>query len=376
MPLTADGREALVPWLQLLLTPGIGPAAVNRLLEAFEHPGNALAGDPARVRALVGDDRARALLGADAARDAAIESACLWARNEHHHLITLHDPGYPPLLRETHDPPPVLFVRGDPLSLSRPAIAIVGSRQPTRSGLLNAREFARALAAAGLTVVSGLAAGIDAAAHQGALDDGAQTVAVTGTGVDIVYPSHHQSLAEAIAASGAIVSELPLGTRAQPSNFPRRNRLIAGLTLGTLVVEAARQSGSLITAKLALEAGREVMAIPGSIHSPLSKGCHELIRQGAKLVESADDVLSELPAGMIRPREPGGRRPEQGMAVALLDPTDAGVLDCIEFAPIDLDGIVSASGLAASQVLAALTRLELGQRIERLADGRFCRCPA
>jgi DNA processing protein len=270
----------------------------------------------------------------------------------------------------------VLFVRGNPLSLARPAIAIVGSRQPTRSGLLNAREFARALAAEGLTVISGLAAGIDAAAHQGALDGGADTVAVTGTGVDIVYPDRHQSLADAIAANGAIVSELPLGTPAHPSHFPRRNRLIAGLTLATLVVEAARQSGSLITARLAIEAGREVMAIPGSIHSPLSKGCHDLIRQGAKLVESADDILSELPAGLGRRPTPAGGRPEPGAIAAPLDPADADVLDCIEFAPIDLDDIVSLSGQAASRVRAALTRLELAQRVERLADGRFCRCPA
>ena len=300
MPLPDDARETSAQWLRLVLTPGIGPATARRLLGAFGLPEEIFAAGHAKLSAALDGPRAQALLGADPERDAAVKSALDWAEAEGHHLLAFDDPRYPPRLLEISDPPPVLFVHGNPDALARPSLAIVGSRHASQSGLGHARDFARALGDAGLTIVSGLAQGIDAAAHRGALDTQAGTVAVMGTGIDLVYPTGHRALAEAIASNGALVSELPLGAPVLRSNFPRRNRLIAGLTLATLVVEAARQSGSLITARQATEAGRDVMAIPGSIHSPLSKGCHQLIRDGAKLVESAEDVLVELRGALGR----------------------------------------------------------------------------
>ncbi len=213
---------------------------------------------------------------------------------DNRHLITLHDARYPTLLREIDDAPPMLFIQGDPTILNLPQIAIVGSRNPSASGRQTATDFAHFLASAGLAITSGLADGIDGAAHQGALETKNSTLAVTGTGLDRVYPAKHRELAHRIAEQGALISELPPGTPPIPANFPRRNRIISGLSLGTLVVEAAQKSGSLITARLATEQGREVFAIPGSIHNPLARGCHALIRQGAKLVETAGDILEEL----------------------------------------------------------------------------------
>jgi len=210
------------------------------------------------------------------------------------HILTLHDPAYPALLKEIADPPPLLFVRGDPAVLSRPQLGIVGSRNPTPGGRSLAEDFARSLSRCGLVVTSGMALGIDAAGHRGALRGGGTTLAVAGTGPDRIYPARHRDLARAIVEQGAIISEFAPGTPALPSNFPRRNRIISGLSLGVLVVEAACRSGSLITARLAAEQGREVFALPGSIHNPLARGCHHLIRQGAKLVEDIEDIVEEL----------------------------------------------------------------------------------
>ncbi|MCM5571314.1 DNA-processing protein DprA [Burkholderiaceae bacterium FT117] len=375
MPLPAGARDASAPWLRLILTPGIGPAAVRRLLEAFGLPEDVLAAGHAKLSAAIGAPRAQALLAGDTARDAAIEAALRWAQADDHHLVCLDDPRYPPRLLQIADPPPVLFVRGDPESLGRPSIAIVGSRHATQAGLGHARDFARTLGEAGLTVVSGLAQGIDAAAHQGALATRAGTLAVTGTGIDRVYPPRHGPLADAIAANGAVLTELPLGTEVQRSNFPRRNRLIAGLALATLVVEAARQSGSLITARQAAESGREVMAIPGSIHSPLSKGCHQLIREGAKLVESAEDVLVELRGVLGQGSEPGrDRAAGAGEAPRAADPDGDGLLlGALGFDPADLDTLVERTGRPAGEIGARLLELELANRVERLVDGRFVR---
>jgi len=235
-----------------------------------------------------------AVLAGPDARHVANELA--WLAHDHAHLVTIGDINYPSLLREISDPPPLLYVRGDPMMLSRPQIAMTGSRNPTPAGCENARAFAAALCEAGLVVTSGLALGIDACAHRAVLAACGQTVAVVGTGLDRVYPSQHLSLAHEIARDGALVSEFPLGSAPRREHFPRRNRVISGLSLGVLVVEAALQSGSLITARLSAEQGREVFAIPGSIHSPLARGCHALIRQGAKLVENAADILEELGA--------------------------------------------------------------------------------
>jgi DNA processing protein len=370
MPLSATARDERADWLRLVLTPGIGPAAVRRLLEAFGLPEDIFAAGRAKLAAALDAARAQALLANDAARDAQVEAALQWAQRDGHHLLTLVDPGYPPRLLAIGDPPPLLFVRGDPAALSRASLAIVGSRHATRAGLGNAQAFARALADSGLQIVSGLALGIDAAAHRGALEGRAGTVAVLGTGVDVVYPPAHAALAEAIAARGALVSELPPGTGVQRGNFPRRNRLIAGLSLGVLVVEAARRSGSLITARQAAESGREVMAIPGSIHSPVSRGCHQLIREGAKLVESAEDVLVELRAqmgGSGTGRAAGGRTGD--------DPggTAAWLLTALGWDPAAPDELAERTGQPVGAVSAALLELELAGRVERWVDGRYAR---
>ncbi|GMV01947.1 MAG: hypothetical protein AMXMBFR52_16030 [Burkholderiales bacterium] len=377
MPLSAEAREERAVWLRLVLTPGIGPAAARRLLEAFGLPEDIFAAGRAKLAAALDGARAQALLGRDDARQAQVEASLRWAEDARHHLVTLADPRYPPRLLGIGDPPPVLFVLGDPDALSRPTIAIVGSRQATRAGLDHAHAFARALADAGLQVCSGLAQGIDAAAHRGALAGRAGTVAVVGTGIDRVYPAGHAALADAIAARGAVLSELPLGTQVQRANFPRRNRLIAGLSLGVLVVEAARQSGSLITARQAAEFGREVMAIPGSIHSPVSKGCHQLIREGAKLVESAEDVLVELRAQMPAAAPTVARTaPPDSSAPGAPDtpsPAAALLLRALGWEPADPDTLAERTGQPIGAVAAHLLELELAGLAERWVDGRYVR---
>ncbi|MEZ5741987.1 MAG: DNA-processing protein DprA [Burkholderiaceae bacterium] len=369
-PLPAD----LPAWLHLCLTQGVGPTGVLRLLRGFGSPAAALNASHDQVSQVIGAALAARLLRTDNARDAAVAASLAWAGQPGHRLLTLADPDYPARLLEIPDPPPLLHVSGQRLdALGRPALAIVGSRHATRAGLANARAFANLLAAQGITIVSGLALGIDAAAHQGALDapDGL-TVAVMGTGADRIYPAGHRPLAHRVVASGLLVSEAPLGSPALRGNFPRRNRLIAGLSLGVLVVEAARQSGSLITARLALEAGREVFAIPGSIHSPVSRGCHHLIRDGAKLVEQADDILAELP-------RLGGFSPARPSAVSSAGPADPDqqiLLDHLGWDPVSVDLLSSTWPGEAPSLAESLLKLELAGTIERLPDGRVQRVPA
>jgi DNA processing protein len=374
MPLPAHGRADRAPWLRFALTPGVGPAAVRDLLAAIGLPEDVFGASHATLARVVGPVLAGALLARDDERDAQVERSLDWAGHPEHHLLALIDPAYPPRLLEIGDPPPLLFVRGEPAALSRPALAMVGSRSATQGGLETAQAFARALGRAGLTIVSGLAAGIDAAAHQGALATPAGTVAVLGTGVDVAYPAANAGLADAIVAHrGAIVSEMPLGSEPRKASFPRRNRLIAGLSQGVLVVEAALRSGSLITARQAAECGREVFAIPGSIHSPLAKGCHQLIKQGAKLVESAQDVLAELPGGLFAGAGAGAdARP--GTA----DARDTPVLRALGWDPADADTLArrlaGESGHVDAGALAArLLALELAGAVERLPDGRYRR---
>jgi DNA processing protein len=281
-------------WLTLGRLPGIGAGTPRALLEHFGSIENIFSASRGQLeKSLAGRCAAidAILSGPD---DAALKPELDWLGAPQHHLLVWSDPDYPPLLREIPDPPVMLYVMGDRRVLARPQLAIVGSRNPTPVGRENARAFAKSLAEAGLVITSGMALGIDGAAHRGALEAGGQTIAVAGTGLDRVYPPRHRDLAHDIARHGALVSEFPLGTPPRPENFPVRNRLISGLSLGTLVVEAALQSRALITARLATEQGREVLAIPGSIHSPQSRGCHALIRQGAKLVETARDILEEL----------------------------------------------------------------------------------
>ena len=295
-----------------------------------------------------------------------IDKAGTWLAEPGNDLLVLGDADYPPNLLATADPPLMLWLQGRRELLTTPSLAIVGSRNPTAQGGDNARAFARALARAGYTIVSGLALGVDAAAHEGALDAGGATIAVVGTGLDQVYPRRNAGLAaRLLAAGGLIASEYSLGTPVMQANFPKRNRIIAGLSRGCLVVEAAVQSGSLITARLAVEAGREVFAIPGSIHSPQARGCHALIRQGAKLVESAEDVLEELP--------PLGA-PIAAVPVAVDTPHEQqALLDAMGFDPVSLDALMARSGWAAAELSAALLELELDGHVGRLAGQLFQR---
>ncbi|MBS1201318.1 MAG: hypothetical protein H6R27_1996 [Proteobacteria bacterium] len=292
--------------------------------------------------------------------------------------LRLADAGYPPQLRAIADPPPVLHVLGDPAALSAPAIAIVGSREPTPAGRETAFEFARGLASAGLVVASGLAAGVDAAAHRGALEAGGRTVAVCGTGLDLVYPQANAELAARIVAQGALISEFPPGTLPLPHHFPRRNRLISGLALGVLVVEARYRSGSLITARLAADQGREVFALPGSIHNPLARGCHRLIRDGARLVETVEEVLAGLQADLFGAlcERPAQAPDSTAFSGGALDREAKILLNACGFEPVDVDTLVARTGFPAGSVASMLVLLELRGEVESCAGGLYCRLPA
>jgi DNA processing protein len=355
-------------WVRLSLVPGSGGKTLRSLLAACGGPEEVLAASRDLVARIAGEAAAARLqAGPDPAQVAA---TLAWAQLPDHHLVPLDDPRYPGQLLHIPDPPLLLYVRGRAELLTRPSLAIVGSRNATPQGLANAEAFAKALSDAGLTIVSGLALGIDTAAHRGGLAGASSSVAVTGTGLDRIYPARNRDLALALAEQGALVSEFPLGTHARAENFPRRNRLLSGLSRGCLVVEAALRSGSLITARLAADQGREVFAIPGSIHSPLSKGCHALIKQGAKLVETALDILEELglQAADIGPSSglaPGSPAPGQAEASPLLAH--------LGFDPVDLDTLAQRSGRPPQELLAELVALELEGRIASLPGSRYQR---
>ncbi|MBL0142183.1 MAG: DNA-protecting protein DprA [Betaproteobacteria bacterium] len=354
-------RTDATDWLRLCLVPGIPGTAQRALLKAFGSPAAVEGTTRASLIAVVGGPGADALATGPA--PGALEACLAWLEEPGHQLLALGDEDYPAALLQIPDPPTVLFALGDMRLLNRPAMAIVGSRNATRQGVLDAGEFAHALSDAGYGIASGLALGIDAAAHRGGLAGRSSSIAVVGTGLDRVYPSANRELAHELASRGVLVSEFPLGTPPVATNFPRRNRIISGLSRGVLVVEAALKSGSLTTARLALEQGREVFAIPGSIHSPLSKGCHWLIKQGAKLVESADDVLAELDGRLQQP-------------VRFDDPPGAGtddepILDALGHSPATVDALSLCTGSSASRITAELTRLELTGRVERLPGGLY-----
>jgi DNA processing protein len=354
-------------WLRLSVTPGVGNATARKLLTAFGLPEAVFAQSPAALAAVVGPKLAAALLAPPEAWSALCDTTRCWLAESRHHLVTLGDPAYPPELLQTEDPPLLLHVLGELNTLQHPRrVAMVGSRNPTHQGAENAHHFAQALAEAGVCVVSGLALGVDGAAHQGALDGGGPTLAVVGTGLDRVYPKRHLTLAHRIAEHGALISEYVLGTPPLSPNFPKRNRIISGLSQGTLVVEATLQSGSLITARLAAEQGREVFAIPGSIHAPQSKGCHALIRQGAKLVESAQDILEDLHLASPPPMAALASDPQAS------EPTPA-LLDALGHDPIGLDAIQARTGLDTSTLQAQLLELELDGWLARLPGGLFQR---
>jgi DNA processing protein len=313
-----------------------------------------------------------ALQAPDAARIAADRR---WVESEHISLIDAADPRYPPLLAQAPAAPALLYVKGDGAYLRTPQLAMVGSRNPTQPGQRTARAFAGFLSAAGLTITSGLAIGIDAASHEGALEAGGLTIAVLGSGLDAIYPRQHSALAARIAARGALVSEYPPGSAPLKANFPRRNRIISALCLGTLVVEAARRSGSLITARLAAEQGREVFAIPGSIHNPLARGCHALIRSGAKLVESAADILSELKFNKEKQHVVGDARGRAtaGSALPWLDKDHKILLDALGFEPASLNTLVERTGLPGESVASMLLFLELEDVVGLHSGGRYLR---
>lgn len=374
-------RDELAAWLRLSLTPGIGDVAARKLLAAFGLPEAVFSQTQAALLNVVSAAQADALRKPPAELAGALEQTEAWLHTTGpdaatHRLVTLGDARYPASLLEMADPPLMLYVVGAPafeLTQTGHGIGVVGSRNPTPQGESNARAFARALGEAGLPVVSGLALGVDGAAHLGALEAAGDaprlaTVAVVGTGLDRVYPARHRALAHRIAQQGLIVSEFPLGTPPLHPNFPKRNRIIAGLTRGTLVVEAALKSGSLITARLASEQGKDVFAIPGSIHSPQSRGCHALIRQGAKLVESVNDILEEL--------TPSGAALQAGEAcehdTSVPDPEDA-LTAALGFDPVSIDALSARTGYGAAHLQAQLLGLELDGRVARLPGGLFQR---
>ena len=383
-------RNEVAAWLQMLLAEGVGNDAARRLLAAFGLPQQVLAQSQSALQEVVSAHQAAALRQPQAQTQTLIETTWQWLQQGssgvQRRILVLGDPDYPPLLLEMADPPLLLYAMGqvDRLRGAQPRIAMVGSRNPTPQGAGNARAFAKTFAEGGWTVVSGLALGVDGAAHEGALqatlhsDLGLATIAVVGTGLDRVYPRQHRELAHRIAQHGVILSECSLGTPPLAHHFPKRNRIIAGLSHGVLVVEAALQSGSLITARLAAEQGKEVFAIPGSIHAPQSRGCHALIRQGAKLVESAQDVLEELrhvtfgAGGSVT----GVGAVSENEAVS----TDCSVhgketflLQALGHDPVGLDALLERTGLDASTLQARLLELELAGAVGRLPGGLFQR---
>ena len=373
----ADNTDRLQYWLYLRHLPGVGSISVQKLLQAL-----------GSVEAIFGASHSQLhALGLDTATCSAICDRQLpdisadlnWLGQDNHHIIPLGDDRYPAQLKDLTDPPILLYVRGDPDYLAQAQLAMVGSRNPTAAGRNTAKQFAAFLSDRGITITSGLASGIDGASHEGALQGIAGTIAVVAHGLDIVYPAQHQQLAQKITENGALVSEMPVGVEPLRGLFPRRNRIISALSLGTLVVEAARKSGSLITAQYALEQNREVFAIPGSIHNPMARGCHQLIRQGARLVETADDILEELspklgflaektgdlPGDSDKKAEKKAKHPHQA-----LDPDHQKLLKCLAYEPASIDELVLRSQFSAAEVASMLLILEL-EGIIVCQDGRY-----
>ena len=367
-------QTELASWLAVHRAPGIGAVTFLKLLTLFEHPRKILELNRSHLsECLLREEAIDYLVSPDWEQ---IEKDCQWLEENHASVINILDNNYPPLLKEIADPPPLLFVLGDTDILASEQLAIVGSRTPTPMGEQTAEDFAKNLAGVGWTITSGLALGIDAACHQGALmQENGHTIAVVGTGLDRVYPARNRDLAHKIVQSGAVVSEFPLGSSPVPGNFPRRNRIISGMSRGVLVVEAALRSGSLITAKQALEQGREVFALPGSIHNPLSRGCHALIRDGAKLVETAEHIIEELVE--IVPLRPQinttvSSETADGSKEAL-DEEYQCVLHHVGFEPTGVDSIVERSGLTADAVCSMLLVLELQGYIVSTHGGHYCK---
>jgi DNA processing protein len=352
-----DGTD-ITDWLTLYHAPGVGAVTLLRLIDQFGSVREILRASTGRLQASGLPPQAVTSIKQPDRQQ--IDRDLAWLDQPRNRLITCHDPAYPPLLLQIPDPPPLLYIHGNVTVLASLQLSIVGSRNPTPTGRRTACEFARYLALAGLTITSGLALGIDAASHNGALEAGKPTIAVMGTGLDRVYPARNRDLAHQVAKHGALVSEFPIGTPPRPENFPRRNRIISGLSLGTLVVEATTRSGSLISARCAAEQGREVFAIPGSIHSPLSRGCHSLIRQGAKLVETAQDIIDELGAlAAVATRTAPSSDTESAEQSPELAADYVQLLDIMGYNPASVDMLVETSGLTPAMVSSMLLQLEL-----------------
>jgi DNA processing protein len=358
-------KETLGAWLALSLTRGLGGEGARKLLREFGSPEAVFCAPISSLRLIVKPDVAAEI--SMGIRDEAIDPALAWLEDCNNHVVTLADDDYPQSLLNISDPPLLLYVKGRLDLLNKPALAVVGSRNATPQGLKNAEAFSQSVSESGLCVISGMAHGIDAAAHRGALRGSGSSIAIVGTGLDKVYPAANRELAHALAAEGTIVSEFPLGTPPLAPNFPRRNRLISGMSLGCLVVEASLQSGSLITAHLALEQGRDVFAIPGSIHAPQSKGCHALLKQGAKLVESARDILEELDA-LITPASPGQVTTEPDA-----DNGNSALLVLMGHDPVGIETLISRCNLTVGQLSAMLLALELEGHISVLPGGLYQR---
>ncbi|MES2948964.1 MAG: DNA-processing protein DprA [Pseudomonadota bacterium] len=381
-------RDELAAWLRLQLTPGVGNATARKLLTAFGLPQGIFDASTASLEQVVGEQQCVALKRAPADWQTLLETTWQWLQSspQTHRILALGDPAYPTSLLNIEDPPLLLYGMGLPefwspggLSACMPrSVAVVGSRNPTPQGTANAKQFSQAQAQAGLTIVSGLALGVDGAAHEGALAGASAeqlaTVAVVGTGLDRVYPKQHRDLAHRIARRGVLLSEYPLGTPPLSANFPRRNRIIAGLARATLVVEAALQSGSLITARLASEQGKDVFAIPGSIHSTQARGCHALIKQGAKLVESAQDVLEEMLPDFVSPIASNrvAEDPQSSGADGLFT-SDTALLEALGFDPMGLDALQARTGLDTASLQARLMEFEIHGHVARLPGGLFQR---
>ena len=408
MRLWHDDLLELKAWLAVLRLPRVGAVTFVKLLDQYDDLKQLFSLSSAQLKCAGLGSQAVSLMNITRLEElaagethnvllAGVSEDIRWASRENNHIVCYKDQDYPSLLKEIHDPPPVLFVAGDPALLNYRQLGIVGSRSPSQLGLMNTRCFSQYLVEQGMVVSSGLAAGIDGEAHQAALDAGGFTIAVAGHGLDQIYPRHHLRLAQSIRQAGAVISEFPIGTQLRPQLFPRRNRIISGLSEGVLVVEAALKSGSLITARMAMEQGREVFAIPGSIHNPLSRGCHQLIKQGAKLVESGEDIFHELQgfealaqnAVADRIRQPVGKKsakkaehsplavsPPVKRVLSLpdikLSAEEEKVLQFIEIDPLPFDLIVERSGIEARVVASLLVMLELDGCVYQEAGG-YCR---
>jgi len=363
--------QTLADWLVLVRTPGLSPVKLRQLLAHYSSPGNILNADK---RELAGWGLKPAVLAQIGHADQKmIEQDLVWLEATDNHFVSYIDPHYPALLKQIPDPPVGLFVRGNLSVMNTIQIAIVGSRRPTPAGKRIAQEFARGLAACKVTVTSGLASGIDSAAHLGALSVNAATIAVLGSGVDVVYPAANCALAEQICEKGALISEFPLRSKPLPVNFPRRNRIISGLATGTLVVEAALKSGSLITARLAMEQGREVFAVPGSIHNPLARGCHALLREGAKLTESIQDILEETGWLAAVVAQPDPNTLSGNIFNETLDEHGKLLLHNIGYEPVTMDFLIEETAIPANVTAALLLNLELQDLIESLPGGSYVR---